>query len=289
MSSIKKTQTFICILTKTKNINFTFLCLLLTQIIFSQQYDTVVIEEKAIDSNNEIYKIGNVFIYDYEIIINNKKSKLKTNKEITKASNFEFVPLESDSIEVKKIHLIVQPVIDSNRVNENQTQISYLQEPAFSSISTTGIVENNLNVWIHPFRKGFFKSLETAPFPYIKKPLKTGTKWIDQMKIGQAWGNDLWGTWEGSLLLTYSYEITGKKKLETKIGEIECYVVKSTASSEMGTTYLISYFSEKYGFIRMEYELLNTIKINIWLVDFLTRKEFNDTRTFFKTKQYIKQ
>ena len=47
------------------------------QVLFSQQYDTVVIEEEDVDVNNEIYKIGNVFVYDYEIIKEGITKKLK--------------------------------------------------------------------------------------------------------------------------------------------------------------------------------------------------------------------
>jgi len=271
------------------NLKLTFFFLILFQIGFSQQYDSVVIESENIDSNNEIYKTGNVFVYDYEIIQEGQKCKLKNNKGMFARSEFELVPTESDSIGVDKIHLIVQPVSDSERTNGNQTQISYLQEPIFASLSSTGAVENENNVWIHPIRKGFFNSLETAPFPFIKKPLKIGSEWADQMKIGQGWGNEMWGKWEGQLLLTYNYKITEKKTIKTEIGEIDCFVIESSAKSEIGTTKLTSYFSEKYGFVRLEYELLNELKVNMWLIDFKTNKEFNDTRTFFKTKEYIKQ
>ena len=109
------------------------------------------------------------------------------------------------------------------------------------------------------------------------------------MIIGQNWGNEMWGKWEGQLLLTYNYKITEKKTVKTEFGEIDCFVIESSAKSEIGTKKLTSYFSEKYGFIRLEYELLNELKVNMWLIDFKTNKEFNDIRTFFKTKEYIKQ
>src|SRR5690606_29861026 len=105
-------------------IKLTLFFLLAFQIGFSQQYDTVFIEEENIDDNNEIYKTGNVFIYDYEIILNGEHLKLKKNDGMFAGSDFEFVPIESDSIGVAKIHLIVQPVENNDRTNENQTQIS---------------------------------------------------------------------------------------------------------------------------------------------------------------------
>jgi hypothetical protein len=272
----------------TMKIKLTFLLLIIFQFGFSQQYDTVVIEDENIDKNNEIYKIGNVFVYDYEIIQDGERCKLKKNNGMFARSEFELVPIGTDSIEVDKIHLIVQPVEDADRANGNQTQISYLQDPIYASINSTGAVENENNVWIHPIRKGFFNSLETAPFPFVKKPLKIGAEWTDQMKIGEGWGNEMWGQWEGSLIQTYNYKIVGKETLKTELGEIECFIIESTAKSNIGTTKLKSYFSEDLGFVRLEYELLNDLKVNMWLIKTESGKEFNDTRTFFQTKEYIK-
>src|SRR5690606_13082939 len=173
------------------SIKLTIFWLILFQAGFSQQYDSVISEEENIDSDNLIYKIGNVFVYDYEIILNGQKYKLKKNHGMFARSDFEIVPIESDSIGVEKIHLIVQSASDLDKTNENQTQISYLQDPVFDSFSSTGAVENDKNVWIHPIRNGFFNSLETAPFPFVKKPLEIGLEWTDQMEIGEGWGNEI--------------------------------------------------------------------------------------------------
>lgn len=142
----------------------TFLTLLFIHLGFSQQYNTVFMEKDSIDSNNEVYKIGNVFVFDYEIIQNGSSKKLKTNSR----HGFDLVTSDSDSLGVEKIHLIVRPSDDASRTNTNQTEISYLEGPQYGSFSSTGAVDNDKNVWIHPIREGFFESLEACPFPYIK-------------------------------------------------------------------------------------------------------------------------
>lgn len=98
-----------------------FIPLLVFQLGFAQQYDTLIIEDKNIDENNEIYKTGSVFVYDYEIIQDGERCKLKKNNGMFARSEFELVSIGSDSIEVDKIHLIVQPVNDADRTNGNQT------------------------------------------------------------------------------------------------------------------------------------------------------------------------
>lgn len=266
---------------------FTF-CIL-SQIVWSQQYDSVVFDEEFTDTNNEIYKIGNVYIFDYEIINNGQQLKLKKNSGMFAGRDFELVPVESDSILVDKMHLIVQLGLDSERSNENQTQISYIQDPSFGTLHSTGLVENTSNIWMHPVRIGFFNALETGPFPFVKQPLKIGMEWHDSMKIGQGWRHEVWGMWEGSLLLEYHYKITGKETLTTDIGALDCYIIESSAKSSIGETTLKSYFSETHGFVRMEYQLLNNLKINFWLVDYKTGQKFNDMKTFFETKSYIQQ
>lgn len=248
----------------------TLLLFIFSQIVVSQQYDTVVFDKENIDSNNEIYKTGNVYIFDYEIINNGKTQKLKKNKGMFAGSDFELVPFGADSIKVDRIRLIVQDVLDHERSNENQTQISYIQEPDNSSLHSTGLVENKDNIWMHPIRISFFNSLETCPFPFVKKPLTIGMEWKDAMKIGQGWRNEIWGMWDGSLILNYEYKVIGTETLKTEIGELDCYIIESSAKSSIGLTKLKSYFSETHGFVRMEYELLNDLKINFWLVDYNT-------------------
>ncbi|MFP3632484.1 hypothetical protein SB776_38415, partial [Burkholderia sp. SIMBA_045] len=59
----------------------------------------------------------------------------------------------------------------------NQTAISYeyiMKNGEPFTMETTGAVENEMNVWIHPPRGSFFEILELNPFPYIKAPYKIG-------------------------------------------------------------------------------------------------------------------
>ncbi|WP_417370766.1 hypothetical protein [Gelidibacter japonicus] len=246
----------------------TILFLVIFQLSVAQHYDTVVLDTGNIDATNEVYKVGNTYVFNYEIIRNGKILKLKTNKGMYASTVFELVPLVSPAIEVDRIRLIVQQVSDAERTNEGQTEISYIQEPLSRGMSLTGLVDNADNIWLHPIRTGFFNALQTAPFPFVKKPLKVGNEWSDKMAIGKNWGNVLWGTWEEPLLLSYHYKVTTMEMVKTAFGTIECYVIESNAKSDIGETKLKSYFSEIYGFVRLEYELLNGIKVNFWLMDF---------------------
>ncbi len=249
------------------------LFLFIGQVSFSQGFKTLYIEKKNVDSDNKIFKIGRAFIYDYEIIENGYNYKLNYNAGLPE-NKFELVKDEKDTLELK-IHLLIPKVEKKERTNKNQTETYYIFEPTFSFMSQTGIVENNSNVWIHPPRSGFFVALETCPYPYVKLPIKIGKEWNDKMKIGDHWCNEKWGVWKKKLLLSYDYKITQKTKINTKIGKLECYVIESTAKSEIGESKLKSFFSEKYGFVRLEYEMATGIKVNLWLDNLKENNNFN--------------
>lgn len=245
----------------------TLLFLVISSIGLAQNYDTVIMDTQNIDATNEVYLVGNAYIFDYEIIKDGKVLKLKTNKGMYADAEFELVPLATADIEVDRIRLVVQQVSDTERTNEGQTEVSYIQDPLAKGMSLTGLVDNSNNIWLRPIRTGFFNALQTAPFPFVKKPLRVGAEWSDKMAIGPNWSNPLWGTWEEPLLLSHHYKVIKMETVKTPFGALECYVIESSATSDIGTTKLKSYFSDLYGFVRMEYELLNNLKVNLWLVD----------------------
>lgn len=264
---------------------FSIILVLFVNTVVAQQYDYLYIEKDNIDENNKTYKVNNFYTYDYEIIIEGESYRLKKNE----SDKSELILDSSDLVDIEKIHLLVtEPLIAEGRTNENQTEITYYQVPIYSTYEVTGVVDNERNVWIHPSRSGFFRSLETCPFPYILKPFEIGREWSDSMLIGHRWGDEIWGVWESNLLLRYNYKLIGEENIQTELGELECYVVESSASSFLGVTNLKSYFSEKYGFMRLEYELLTGIKVNIWLIDFKENQEFNNGGEIFGTGKIIK-
>ena len=247
--------------------------LFIGQVSFSQGFKTLDIEKKNVDSDNKIFKIGRAFIYDYEIIENDSVYKMSYIGGLPDRK-FKLINRNSDTIN-SRIHLIVSKFDKSEKTNKNQTEINYLYSPDFAYVSGTGIIENENNIWLHPPRDGLFSSLETCPFPYVKFPVEIGKEWKDKMKIGDQWCNEKWGVWEKKLLLSYEYKTTQKTKINTKLGELECYVIESTAKSEIGESKLKSFFSEKYGFVRLEYEMVTGLKVNLWIDNLKENNNFN--------------
>ena len=109
----------------------------------------------------------------------------------------------------------------------------------------------------------------------MKLPLEEGKEWQDKMKISNHWSHEKWGVWDKKLLLHYNYKIARNTMLETALGDEECYVVESTAKSEIGESKLLSYYSENYGFVRLEYTMATGLQVNLWLCDYLENQKLD--------------
>ncbi|SFJ76729.1 hypothetical protein [Myroides guanonis] len=258
-----------------KNI-VTTLIILISSLSFGQQYDKVFIENSKVDKNNKVYSLGKEFSFKFDIRENNSKYFIKNN-------DGDSIELTNDiaSLVINEIRLTVLKPKIFQRTNKKQTEIIYSYEPNPKSLSFTGLVENEKNIWIHPPREGFFKSLETCPFPYIVLNKPVGFKWVDSMIIGNQWSNKIWGEWEDSLLLEYAYEIIGTEKINSNFGEIDCVVIEAMANSRLGKSKLKSYFNEKYGFVELHYTLANGIEIDLILNKIVKGPILRDGKEFY--------
>jgi len=258
---------------------FLIIVLLASNLAFGQQYDGLYIEKKKIDKNNSIYTLGKEFVFNIKITENDTIFFLRENK----TDSFKLTN-DIDSLKISEIHLTVIKPRMFQRTNKKQTEVYYSYEPNPTTISSTGIVENAENIWVHPPRSGFFKSLETCPFPYIKLKKPIGYKWTDSMSIGNHWADKKWGIWDGRLLLNYEYEISENEKIHTRLGELDCIVIYANATSNIGKSSLKSYFSYEYGFVKLEYNLFTGTKIEINMVKITDGPILSDGKDFFENK-----
>jgi hypothetical protein len=252
---------------------FLFTCLSVS--VFAQGYHSVFVEKKDVDQNNWIFAQGREFAYEVDIEKDGQRLYLAENglkSMITNLDNSDRVAIDfklssdPDSAKIKDVFIKVVNPKESKRTNKNQTEILYFYEIPPKILSNTGVVENDQNVWMHPPRTGFFRSLETCPFPYYHFDKIPGDTWKDEMTINSTWSDPLWGEWEGELLQNYTYTLEDDETLETPMGELKCKVISSVADSELGTSKLLAHFSGEYGFVKLQYELWNGIKVTLHMV-----------------------
>jgi hypothetical protein len=94
----------------------------------------------------------------------------------------------------------------------------------------------------------------------------------------------MWGEWEGELLLTYAYKRLENERIVTAMGEMDCQVIQATAHATLGRTSLKAYFSEQYGFLKLEYTLFNGIEIDLMCVAVNEGPILRDGKDFFENK-----
>lgn len=249
--------------------------------IYTEVFDSTNVNENRYTANNRIYKENISFTYSFEHITKDGEKlffKEDTTKEESKYQ-WEFAkPNSEDKDIIEKVKISVkyglEPMIQYVP-DYNQTILQY-DYPTISNAlpfnSISGAIENEKNVWIHPPRDKYFRILELNPFPFIKAPYEIGNSWKWKLGIGSSWGDERWKTWEGNIENQYTYEITGKEILETNFGKIECLIITSSASSDIGETKLTAYFNEDYGFIRLFYTNIDGSKTNLELIEHSDKK-----------------
>lgn len=182
--------------------------------------------------------MGTTFTYTYRHLTQQGDTLLFA-LDTQNQSKWHFVKKEkADSL---TIDTVVITVLDGNPMADrmpdyNQTNLKY-QLQNTRSYSTSGVIENEGNIWMHPPRQAYFRILELNPFPYIKAPYEVGTAWTWSLDIGSAWGDERWKTWEGGITNTYTYTITDERILPTAMGNLKCYLIKAEATSDLGKNF----------------------------------------------------
>jgi len=217
--------------------------------------------------DNKAYRINRRFIFDYVILRGGDSLKITvpkiagTDNDFLRAWTFISNKGNHDD-KIETISITVQPGISNSNQSMLKYEYQYTNDPgSFTFSSTSGVIENEMNTWMHPHRDKYFMILELNPFPFIQQPFSIGNKWTWSLAIGDHWKDARWKTWTGSIKNNYEYIITGRKKLKTKIGELECWIVQGTATSSIGTTGLIAYYNEENGFVKLDYTNIDKSKL----------------------------
>lgn len=117
---------------------------------------------------------------------------------------------------------------------------------------TTGVIENEEKIWMHPFRNNEFFKIELAPFPKVVFPISKETMEAANSKIYILRN---WGTYSGSYTEN-EYTYLGKEpKTYESVGEIECFKLKAQSFNNFhGISKIEYYFNADLGFVEMHYE-----------------------------------
>ena len=234
-------------------------------------------DENRYNYNNTVFVPGRAFTYAFEHTSADGTVFYFADDPSVKETENAWKFVRADSMDAQTIRFVkitvnygLQPMIQHSP-KYNQTVLSYYylkgenrEKAGFASSS--GAIENEANVWIHPPRDKYFRMLELNPFPFVKFPPKADHTWKWKLDVGSRWGDPRWKTWEGTQHIRYTYRIAGQEKIKTVFGELECWVVQARATCAIGQTELVSYFHPRYGFVRLRYVNIDGSKTDLELV-----------------------
>lgn len=252
--------------------------------IFIEKFEESITDKNRYNANNEIYEVCNKLKYSFyhEDSLGNKyffeledgALDLPTPMEQNLAWTYVLQSEASDKT-IKTIEQTIksglEPFIEI-LPDYNQTVFDYFYESNNNDEElgeSTGLIENEKNVWMHPPRQMMFRILELNPFPYIQEPYEIGTSWEWNYlrPNGEEWSDERWLVWEGQLNISCEYQISDFQSINTLLGEIDCYEITAFAHNDYGTTKLISYFNIQYGFVKLIYTNINNTKTVIELME----------------------
>jgi hypothetical protein len=216
--------------------------------------------------DNKVYTINRKFVFDYYILRKGDTVKIKCPKIGTPDGDFQrdwqFIPKTTvDPDKIETISITVLPGITNTNQTGLKYEYQYHPEVMFDTFSSrSGVIENEVNTWMHPHRDKYFMILELNPFPYIQQPFKKGTRWTWELQIGDHWRDERWKMWNGTITNSYDYVITGRQNLKTPVGDLDCWVVESTATSSIGSTGLTAFYNENLGFVKLDYRNVDQSK-----------------------------
>jgi hypothetical protein len=289
-------------------LNLVLLLILFTsKLLFCQNYDLEqgVYFDRPVygDTNRHKYTIDNISYklnstYTYTYFFKDSSGKKKRfyhqhdfshNNNPLNLCDFN----DSSANYLDRIQLVVddpRQQFIGNDSNYSQTVISYnylnkygkwsdtiwgdykSQHPNLSySDEHTGVVDNPINLWLHPPRRFTFKILQLNPFPlyFLDKSQK---EWDSQLNTGGGWLDSRWiiCSKQSGVPIHFHYKRLPTHKLKTALGELECQVTDGVGTllvdGHTYHTFLKSFYHENYGFLKLEYVNIDGSIIELQLI-----------------------
>ncbi len=246
--------------------------------------------------DNVSYVVNKEFVYDYVYIdSNHRKFKFIKNNKYTFENPLNLI--QSDSLVGNYIDKIKITVCDplelfslydtsytqtifsydylSNKSNSEDSLCKfykknnrYYHQPCGDEY--TGLIDNKMNLWIHPPRQFTFRILQLCPYPFYYLD-ENVNNWTWELTTSGLYLDNRWIKSTESITIKYDYKRMPEEKLKTPLGDIQCKVTYAigtiTNGSIISYTSLKSYYHPNYGFVKLEYNLINKNKIIIDLIE----------------------
>jgi hypothetical protein len=225
----------------------------------NDKIDSTDKDPRRFNRDNKVYKSNTEFVFDYVIVKDKDSLKCRFSRQEYGIPKWQLVKTDdADTLTVHSLGIAVLPYY----INDNQTGINFRYYNKFGKIidnsTSSGLIENDKNTWLHPPRSQFFEITEFNSFPFIKTPYAIGTKWTSGLTVGYFDSYQRFNlTWEGILNTRETLEIIDKVDLPTAFGTLPCFVVQGICKSDLTESKSLFYYNETYGFVRITYYLFD--------------------------------
>lgn len=232
--------------------------------IMVEKLDTFQRHQGDFNLDNLIYKPRRRFVFAGTVWI---KGKQAYSNSYSKTEWLE------DLLYKEEPDTVVMDIMQGNPFREivpnySQTVLRYTYPDDFNT--STGVVENCKNIWMHPPRSGSFAPMQLSAFPYVKFPLQIGDQYQWELLSGTHYAQKDLINWNGNLQTIMKYEVKEKTNFRFKNENLECYKIEATTLSALGNGKTVFYFNEQYGFVYIKFlSIDNLVEIEINLVDFM--------------------
>lgn len=214
----------------------------------------------ALQLKAPIYYAKKTYTFNVEI---KKKSENSVNKKVYLTTFNEFWPYD-----------------------KKQKYIGWTEQFKYIGVKGTGVGESPDSIFLHPPRMDKYAILEFSPYPIVHFPLSVGKEWTWNLEIGLFWAKQAGIKNFGEVYdFKYTYKVTKDTSILFDKNFVKCYVIEANCKSPYGNSRLISYFNDKYGFMKMRYSNMDGSRFNFMLEKvqpFEEAKTPDKVPTFFK-------
>ncbi|HEY0743994.1 MAG TPA: hypothetical protein VGD40_21155 [Chryseosolibacter sp.] len=226
----------------------------------------------TLNDDNKIFKTGNLFIYRLRITdsVGHDQQLYLRNSLSGPEPALAPVNKEHDNPPYAIDHVTLEVFRNKGEtgLGETQTIIKYDYKNGDRKVlfgEKTGVVEDSTRVFLHPPRSHFFYMNELTPFPYVRFPIAENTSW--EMPFGIPDHAMKQYDYLTDTMLQLSYSLIERETIPTPWGIDSVYKFKAFAKNSEINTSCEYYFSERYGFVRIEFHNLHGVTIRMDLDD----------------------
>ncbi len=210
----------------------------------SVYYETIpndlINDENRFDLDNKVYPINREILYKCVIEHNSRTLdvELKYIRMTIQGTTKPFSNFDSD---------YSQTVIKFEYLDRNKKRIIW---------ERTGLVENDINIWLHPPRNADLDVLQLSAFPYIKLNAIKNWKWeLDASYASYQ-----------HVHLTHYYKKHQESIYESNLGKLKCVLVEAITKSRIGTTNAEFLYHDELGFVKMKFFTIEDTTITLDLI-----------------------